>query len=41
MPTSSERVPRHEVASAILIDQSGRFLLQKRDDIPGISPGKN
>lgn len=41
MSTSSERVPRCEVASAILIDKSGRFLLQKRDDIPGIlHPGR-
>jgi len=27
---------RREVASAILIDTLGRFLLQQRDDIPGI-----
>jgi len=26
----------HEAACAILIDVSGRFLLQQRDDIPGI-----
>jgi hypothetical protein len=33
--------PRHrEIACAIIIDTCGRFLLQQRDDIPGIvSPG--
>ena len=32
---------RREVACAILLDVSGRFLLQQRDDIPGIvHPGK-
>jgi 8-oxo-dGTP diphosphatase len=32
---------RREVASAILIDTFGRFLLQQRDNIPGIyQPGK-
>lgn len=32
---------RREIASAILIDTFGRFLLQQRDDIPGIyQPGK-
>jgi 8-oxo-dGTP diphosphatase len=31
----------HEVASAVLIDILGRFLFQRRDDVPGIlSPGK-
>ena len=33
---STPSAPRREVASAILIDRSGRFLLQQRDDIPGI-----
>jgi len=34
--------PRHrEVASAIMIDTKGRFLLQQRDQAPGIAqPGK-
>ena len=34
--------PRHrEVASAIMIDTQGRFLLQQRDEAPGIAqPGK-
>ena len=34
--------PRHrEVASAIIIDTRGRFLLQQRDQAPGIAqPGK-
>jgi 8-oxo-dGTP pyrophosphatase MutT (NUDIX family) len=32
---------RREFASAIIIDTQGRFLLQQRDDIPGIlHPGK-
>lgn len=36
-----ERSPRLEVASAILLDMSGRFLLQQRDNSPGIlHPGK-
>ena len=31
----------HDVASAVLIDMLGRFLFQRRDDVPGIlSPGK-
>jgi 8-oxo-dGTP diphosphatase len=31
----------HEVASAVLIDMLGRFLFQRRDDVPGIVyPGK-
>jgi 8-oxo-dGTP diphosphatase len=31
----------HEIASAVLIDMLGRFLFQRRDDVPGIlSPGK-
>jgi 8-oxo-dGTP diphosphatase len=31
----------HEVASAVLIDTLGRYLFQRRDDVPGIlSPGK-
>lgn len=35
------RSPRREVASAILLDMSGRFLLQQRDNSPGIlHPGK-
>lgn len=30
-----------EIACAILIDSSGRFLLQQRDDVPGIVyPGR-
>jgi 8-oxo-dGTP diphosphatase len=35
-------VPRHrEIACAILIDREGRFLLQRRDNVPGILyPGK-
>ena len=35
-------VPQHrEVAAALVIDQRGRFLLQQRDDVPGILfPGK-
>jgi 8-oxo-dGTP diphosphatase len=35
-------VPRHrEIACAILIDVNGRFLLQRRDSVPGILyPGK-
>lgn len=34
--------PQHrEVAAALIIDQRGRFLLQQRDDVPGILfPGK-
>ena len=29
--------PRHrEIACALIIDTCGRFLLQQRDDIPGI-----
>ncbi len=33
--------PGHEIASAILVDILGRFLFQRRDDVPGIlSPGK-
>lgn len=33
--------PHREVACAILIDSHGRFLLQQRDNIPGIlHPGK-
>jgi 8-oxo-dGTP diphosphatase len=31
----------HEVTGAVLIDMRGRFLFQRRDDVPGIlSPGK-
>ena len=35
-------IPQHrEVAAALIIDQRGRFLLQQRDDVPGILfPGK-
>jgi 8-oxo-dGTP diphosphatase len=33
--------PYREIACAIVIDTAGRFLLQQRDDIPGIlHPGK-
>jgi 8-oxo-dGTP diphosphatase len=33
--------PHREIASAIIIDSRGHFLLQQRDDIPGILyPGK-
>ncbi|MCG2645722.1 MULTISPECIES: NUDIX hydrolase [Bradyrhizobium] len=33
--------PLRDFAAAILVDQSGRLLLQRRDDIPGIvHPGK-
>ena len=36
-----EHDKRREVSIAILIDSHGRFLLQQRDDIPGIvHPGK-
>jgi 8-oxo-dGTP pyrophosphatase MutT (NUDIX family) len=32
---------RHEIACAIIIDTQGRFLLQQRDNVPGIQqPGK-
>jgi 8-oxo-dGTP diphosphatase len=35
-------IPQHrEVAAALIIDRRGRFLLQQRDDVPGILfPGK-
>jgi len=35
-------IPQHrEVAAALIIDQHGRFLLQQRDNVPGILfPGK-
>ena len=34
-------LPHREIACAILIDTSGRFLLQQRDNVPGIVyPGK-
>ena len=40
MNNSSEAL-RRETASALLIDTAGRWLLQQRDDIPGILyPGK-
>jgi len=33
--------PHREIACAILVDTSGRFLLQQRDNVPGIVyPGK-
>jgi 8-oxo-dGTP pyrophosphatase MutT (NUDIX family) len=39
--TFREHALRREVACAILLDMSGRFLLQQRDSIPGIlHPGK-
>jgi hypothetical protein len=32
---------RREIACAIIVDAQGRFLLQQRDDVPGIlQPGK-
>jgi 8-oxo-dGTP diphosphatase len=36
------KVPQHrEVAAALLLDKRGRFLLQQRDNVPGILfPGK-
>jgi 8-oxo-dGTP diphosphatase len=36
------KIPQHrEVAAALLIDERGRFLLQQRDNVPGILfPGK-
>jgi 8-oxo-dGTP diphosphatase len=40
--TSRNGTSRHrEIACAIIIDTRGRFLLQQRDDVPGIlQPGK-
>jgi 8-oxo-dGTP pyrophosphatase MutT (NUDIX family) len=41
-PVSEETLGKHrEIATAIIIDTAGRFLLQQRDDVPGIVyPGK-